>query len=82
MFSQCLVWQGTGTYKLWLPACHTWQNVGVQDTPIIPSFLDTNGHPLLYTIPLDNFVGLYQKSTISGLVIGPEWRQVTIGMEW
>ena len=46
---------------------------GVWDMPIIiGSFLDTNSHSLLYTILLDNFVGLYQKSTISGLIIGVE----------
>jgi hypothetical protein len=46
---------------------------GVWDMPIIiGSFLDTNSHSLLYTILLDNFVGLYHKSTISGLIIGVE----------
>jgi hypothetical protein len=39
---------------------------------IIGSFLDTNSHSLLYTILLDNFVDLYQKSTMSGLIIGVE----------
>ena len=34
---------------------------GVWDMPIIiGSFLDTNSHSLLYTILLDNCVGLYQ----------------------
>ena len=46
---------------------------GVWDMPIIiGSFLDTNSHSLLYTILLDNFVDLYQKSTMSGLIIGVE----------